>query len=47
MITRKWRMDDSGWIGQSMTDMQDLNFSVFTETAQNHNQKLNDTKEQK
>lgn len=43
-ITRKWRMDDTGWIGQSLTDMQDVNFSIFTETAQAHNQAINDAK---
>ena len=42
---RQWDMDETGWVGQSLADMQDKNFSVFTETAKAHNTKINDAEQ--
>lgn len=44
MIIRKWNLDDDGMISQSLTDMQDSNIRLFTETAQHHNQVIHDIK---
>lgn len=40
MIIDTWVFGNDGMVRQSLSDMQDSNFSLFTETAKDHNQTI-------
>jgi hypothetical protein len=40
-----WAIGDDGMIEQSLSDGQDSSVRLFTETAQHHNQAIQDAKE--
>jgi hypothetical protein len=47
MTSHNWELSDNGMIGQSFGDIQDPNLRIFTETAQQHNQKIHDFRQGK
>jgi hypothetical protein len=46
MEQKNWEIDDKGMIIQTMSDTKDSDIRLFTETAKNHNQAIQDSKEQ-
>uniref|UniRef100_UPI003F4937B5 hypothetical protein n=1 Tax=Arthrobacter silvisoli TaxID=2291022 RepID=UPI003F4937B5 len=41
----EWGIHENGMISQSLADMMDTSVQVFTETARDHNQAIQDAKE--
>ena len=44
MYQKKWDIEHDGQISQSLSDMQDSNIRLFTESAKHHNQAIEDSK---